>query len=422
MNERSLRHGERGSAMVIALMTLVLLTMVGTLFLAQTKTETQIAGHDMRATQALFNAEAGYGEALARMSDTGDPDYIGEPSGTVTPGWGRYLVLANGNSDQDPDHNLAESDSLDNDGNGTVDESGEAYPEVATAQGGEPIDYPWVNVRYKLNATNQVILYGDHDDNLVTPPRFNLVHGYPVIIVTAEGERGSAARRVEVEAIKQPFELVQSALYSESDDFKFNGTQFKVSGQDWDPVTGNVVAGNPEVPGILTTGDPNNITNALSGQQTNNVEGLGGEPSATSTNVDMDLQAIADTYSPLAEYVVPAGTYDDVAWGSLDDYTVVHCTGDLHLSGNVSGGGILIVDGDMTVSGSFTWYGLCIVLGDVTFTGGGAGIHLYGSTLIQGSSNDQTVSGNADVLYSSEALNRLTALSPYMVANWRELN
>jgi len=421
MNERSLRHGERGSAMVIALMTLVLLTMVGTLFLAQTKTETQIAGHDMRATQALFNAEAGYGEALARMSDTSDPDYIGQPNGTVTPGWGRYLVLANGNSTQDPDHNLAESDSLDNDGNGQVDESGESYPEVATAQGGEPIDYPWVSVRYKMNSTNQVILYGDHDNDLVTPPQFNLVRGYPVIIVTAEGERGSAARRVEVEAIKQPFELVQSALYSESDDFKFNGTQFKVSGQDWDPVTG-LVTGNPEVPGILTTGDPANITGALSGQQTNNVEGLGGEPSATSTNVDMDLQAMADNYSPLAEYVVPAGTYDDVAWGSLDDYTVVHCTGDLHLSGNVSGGGILIVDGDMTISGSFTWYGLAIVLGDVTFTGGGAGIHLYGSTLIQGSSNDQTVSGNADVLYSSEALNRLTALSPYMVANWRELN
>ena len=74
-------------------------------------------------------------------------------------------------------------------------------------------------------------------------------------------------------------------------------------------------------------------------------------------------------------------------------------------------------------TGGFTWWGMVLVLGDMNLTGGGAGIHIYGSTLCQGSlSGDQTISGQADLLYSSLALSRLTALSPYTVTNWREVN
>jgi hypothetical protein len=32
------------------------------------------------------------------------------------------------------------------------------------------------------------------------------------------------------------------------------------------------------------------------------------------------------------------------------------------------------------------------------------------------------VSGNANLLYSSAALSKMTALSPYQVLNWREIN
>jgi hypothetical protein len=56
------------------------------------------------------------------------------------------------------------------------------------------------------------------------------------------------------------------------------------------------------------------------------------------------------------------------------------------------------------------------VLGDVKLTGGGAGIHVYGSmmvgeslTAIDLTSNDVTLSGNADVYYSSEVLSKIEA-------------
>jgi hypothetical protein len=416
------RDNQRGSAMVISLMTLVLLTMVGTYFLAQTKTETQIAGHDQRSVQALYSSEAGFGEVLARMVDSADSThYIGETGG-YTPGWGRYIVQAAGNSQDDPDYADTESDGLDNDGDGTADESGERYPEVLTEQTGNPIDYPWVNVRYKKNSTGQVILFGDHDDDLLTRPQFNIVDGFPVILVTSLGSRGSANRTVEIEAVKVPFQILDTAVYAEKDNFKFNGTQFLVSGQDWDPVTGTATGPNPEVSGILTVGDPANIEDALTSNQTNNVEGTGAEPSVDTAPVTLDLDAMAEAYAAYCDQVIPGGTYSGVSWGGYDDYTSVHCTGDMHISGNLTGGGLLIVDGDFTCSGGFTWYGVVLILGDMTFTGGGSSIHIYGSTLVKGTASDQTVSGNANLLYSSAALSKMTALSPYQVLNWREIN
>ena len=416
---------EKGTAMVVALLALVVLTILGTLFLAQTKTETQIAGLDQRSNQALAHAEAGYGEVLARMTDSKDSvNYIGgDPySWSTQPGWGRYVVLANGNSSQDPNRSRTASDGLDNNLDGTIDESGETYPETLTRQGADAINYPWVQVHYKLNGTNQVILFGDHDRNMSTPPQANLTWGMPMIVITSQGGQSSSQRTVEVEAVRPPFEVLDGAIYTEVDNFKFNGTQFMVSGKDHDPTTGAVIAGNPEVSGMLTTGNPANITASLSGQQTNNVEGNGAEPSVARAAVDVDLETLHDEYIAQAQVKLkPDTTVAGVSYGDLDHYTCVWAKGNLHVSGNCTGGGILIVDGDFTLSGSFTWYGVVLVMGSVTFTGGGAGIHVYGSVLTKGGMNQEVVGGNADIFYSTQALNRLTALSPYVVYNWREL-
>jgi hypothetical protein len=416
-------HNQRGAAMVIAMLTLILLTMLGMFFMTQTKVETQLSGYDQRATQALTNAEAGYAEVLARLNAAGDTvNYIGEPAGTLTPGWGRYLVLASGNSAQDPDVNQAATDGLDNDGDGLADEAGERYPEVLTRQGADAINYPWANVHYKLNGSNQLILFGDHDNNVMTPPRPNLVKGWPIVVITTFGEQTTAERTVEVEAVKVPFDMVAAAFYSEDDKVKFNGTQFLVSGQDWDPYAEAPIAGNPQVPGIVTTGRDDAIDGALDAGQANNVVGQGGTPSVSRSNADMDLQAMAQAYATLAKTVLPTGTYSNQAYGDLDHYTVVHCTGDMHVSGGLTGGGILVVDGDFDCSGSFTWYGLVLVMGDVKFTGGGNEVHVYGSVLTNGGGADQqTVSGNAKLYYSSMALNKLTQFQPYTVVNWREI-
>ena len=420
------RQGERGVALILSLLALLCLTMLGGLFVANTKTETQLAGHDMRHNQALYNAEAGCAEMLTRMSNlrSDSLNYIGQVGQNewvAQPGWGRYIVLADGNSAQDPSYSVTETDGLDNDGDTLIDEAGEAYPEVITVQTSAEVNYPWVKVHYKRNATNQVVLFGDHDHDPATGPVQNLVAGFPVIVATSEGMQGAAMRRIEIEAVKRPFQTVAAATYAEDDNFAFNGTQFLVSGRDWDPDTGLPLVGGTEVNGIVTTEDPNNIVNALGGNQINNVEGVGPEPAIATSPVNLDLQSLAEEYSRIADVTMNGGAVTGPNWGDNTNYRVVHSTGDLHVSGGGQGGGILIVDGDFEVSGQFTWYGLVIVLGEMRFTGGGAGVHIYGSTLVQGGISNQTVSGNADLLYSSIALDRLASLARYQTVSWHEL-
>ena len=70
------------------------------------------------------------------------------------------------------------------------------YPETLTRQGGDAINYPWVQVHYRLNVSNQVMLFGDHDRNMNTPPQANLQYGLPMIVVTAFGGQRAAQRTV----------------------------------------------------------------------------------------------------------------------------------------------------------------------------------------------------------------------------------
>ena len=64
--------------------------------------------------------------------------------------------------------------------------------------------------------------------------------------------------------------------------------------------------------------------------------------------------------------------------------TVVdYVDGDLTLSGNNNGYGILVVTGTLTMSGNFTWYGVVLVVGDgVASLGGGGNGQIVGTGLI----------------------------------------
>jgi len=417
---------ERGNVMVGALLMLLLISAMGVSYVALSKTETSIAGSEKRQVQSMFNAEAGVAEAVMRMSSSDTTIYFGQnPNLAPTPGWGRYVVQSNGNSSQDPGYDLTLSDSLSNDGDNSIDEASEHYAEVLSVQDNDHrLAYPWVRVTYRLSPSKQVVLYGDHDLNPATGPRPNLVRGFPILKVAAEGNQGTAQRQIEVEAVRAPFTVPNAAIYSESDDFKFNGTQFLVSGQDWDPVTDTVVPGASEVKGIETTGNPVNITNELGNNQLNNVEGSGAEPSVALSPVDYDIDGLIAQYAPMADNVHDGGTVSNGQipdWGGWNDYRIVHVTADLHITGNVSGGGLLLLEGDLTCTGQFTWYGLVINTGEIAFSGGGAGIHIFGALMSEGGVSTNSVGGNADIKYSSAALGKLTAFNPYRVSAWTEL-
>jgi hypothetical protein len=416
-------HTEQGNALIATVLILFGLTIVSATYILLATSDTQISGNDKRSTQALYVAEAGQQEALARLSLSAGANCIAETT-TPTLGWGRYIVLVSGNSAQDPARSSQAADGLDNDADGMIDESGEQFPEVLSLQSSSPLVYPWVRVQYKKNGAGQILYYGDGDHNPTTPDTENTSIGSPEYLVTSAGMLGTSLRVIQAVAQHVPFPPMPATLYTETTNITFNGTQFEISGYDTDPATGDSIPGMPSIPGIATTGDSAAITSQLHAQQSNNIIGSGGTPSVVHTPYDLDMQAYFNTYAAFAD-IVYNGTQHNPntsGWGGMNTYHVVEVLGDLHLSGNNTGGGVLLVQGSLDISGQFTWYGAIICLGNITFTGGGSGSHLFGGMMAgNGVSTSETYSGNAELFYSSSALNKLNFLGPFRIAAWREI-
>ncbi|MEK7348706.1 MAG: pilus assembly PilX N-terminal domain-containing protein [Candidatus Eisenbacteria bacterium] len=417
---------EAGNTLVVALLILFLLTAVGISYLAVTKGEKQIAGNQLAASQAFQSAEAGISEVLVRMSNSDDgTNYIGQTVGAYTAGWGRYVVNDPGAGSLDPQYSATLSDGRDNDGDAAVDEASERYPETGSRNSNLPLadrlDYPWVNVHYKVNSGGAIVLFGDHDNNPLTSPVENTTRGVPKIIVSAQGRRGLGSKVVTVEAVKWPLPPIPGSVYTEAP-INFNGNAFYVDGHDHDYAAPyDTIAGATPLLGISTPNDPAVISGALTGQQTDNVQGTGTDPSVGSSSVNLDLPALAASWSQMADITLagPQNNPSTATWGSIGDLKIVHVTGDLSVSGNASGAGVLVVDGNFDMSGTFNWSGVILCLGDVTITGGGTAKQVVGAMMVQGTLNGTgTMNGNIKLLYSSAMINQLNSLTPYEVSSW----
>jgi hypothetical protein len=202
----------------------------------------------------------------------------------------------------------------------------------------------------------------------------------------------------------------------------FNGNAFYVDGHDHAVAAPNdTVAGAPPLAGISTPNNPNDIESGIDGQQADNVQGTGSDPSVESSNVNLDLASMAAAWSDAADITL-AGDQNNpstTGWGTTTDLKIIHIGGDLHISGNASGAGVLVIDGDMTLSGTFNWNGVVLCLGDVTVTGGGSAKQILGALMVQGTiSGTSTMNGNIKLLYSSEMISKLNSLTRYEVSSW----
>jgi len=430
MNRQPVRP-DAGNAMIIALLVLFLLTSVGISYVAITKGDKQIAGNQATSAQAFSNAEAGLSEVLFRMSDpNAQPPgtYLGEAVGTVTPGWGKYVVTDPGNGAMDPQYNATLADGLNNDLDASTDEASEHYVETGSKNGlialATRLDYPWVKVRYKMNGLNQVLRFGDADNNPTTPPVENTTTGQPELIITAAGRKNLGNKTVTVEAIKWPLPPVPGSVYAEGT-MAFNGNSFYIDGHDHNfTAPYDTISGATPLPGISSPSNATSITNALSNQQEDNVQGSGADPSVRTSSVNLDLPSIASAWAQLSDITYPAGTHnpDMSGWGSVSpsvDLKIVHCTGDLDIQSNGVGAGVLVVDGDLHLGGSLDYNGIIIVLGNVDIQGGGNAKNIVGGLMVQGTVTDHTtVAGNVKLLYSSAMINQLYALTKYEISSW----
>ena len=418
---------DSGNAMVVALLILFLMTSLGISYVAVTKGDKQIAGNQMTAAQAFQYAEAGISESLIRMSDPTAPGaiYIGETTPGTNPGWGKYIVNDPGNSGLDPQYNATLTDGVDNDLDAAIDESSEHYGDTGSMQAWLPLtnklDYPWTKVRYKLNGANQILLFGDHDNDPTTPPRENTVRGFPELIITAAGRKGAGAKTVTVEAVKWPLPPMPGSVYAEGD-MNFAGNSFYIDGHDHDfSAPYDTIAGATPLPGIASPNNAGAIAGTLTSQQEDNVEGSGGDPSVRTSSLNLDIPAIAAGWVQMADvsYVGNQNNPSTAGWGTVGDLKIVHVAGDLDVSGNTTGAGVLVIDGNFKMGGTFNYNGIVIVLGDMDIVGGGSAKQVVGGVMVQGSlSGTSNVNGNVKLVYSSAMIQQLYSLTRYQISSW----
>src|SRR5437870_8346807 len=84
MDHRDVRpRDERGIALVIAMLALLVVTMIVIVLMSTLNVETKLTGYDLREAKARNNAEAGVAEAVARIKngdipDTGTPTSVAQ--------------------------------------------------------------------------------------------------------------------------------------------------------------------------------------------------------------------------------------------------------------------------------------------------------------------------------------------------------
>jgi Tfp pilus assembly protein PilX len=128
---------------------------------------------------------------------------------------------------------------------------------------------------------------------------------------------------------------------------------------------------------------------------TGDISGLGaaitGSPPVCDTSVQNNWGAPTNKNSPCFTY-----------------FPIIYHYGDLSISGNGEGQGILLVEGNLNVQGTIDFYGPVIATGGVNIRGTGSDdVKFYGGVLAQDVTlDDSKLSGNAMINFSSCAIRR----------------
>lgn len=93
-------------------------------------------------------------------------------------------------------------------------------------------------------------------------------------------------------------------------------------------------------------------------------------------------------------------------------FPVAHGTANrTKMASNTRGQGTLLIDGDLELNGGFEWNGVIIVRGSINIAG--TGNKIYGAVLAESVTEDNTISGNVEIRYSSCAIEKAVAGASY---------
>jgi Tfp pilus assembly protein PilX len=387
--QRATVKNEKGFVLVLALMSLLFLTLLGLSAMSTSVFDIKIGANDYSSKKAFFVAEAGWNEFKARFK-TGE---ITDNAPTET-NWMLFIAPAEARAKEI----------------GYIKNPGQTYIQSVQSQ----FDYATM-VTHKVE-NNKVVTRA----------------GHPVYVATSHGWSGEANKVVQVTFHKSPNLDPPGALYSKTSVF-VKGSSTHIIGNDVCQVVNPI-----NKPGIITTSD----TIAISGSPV-----IEGTPEDMITRSPLNLQlgeyvTYLKDYANISYSYMKNQTLTGVDFGSLSSggktdvpvkptdplsepnivYFNMNIVNTIKLAGSSHGEGILLVDGNLELNGGFAWYGIIIVTGALTFTGGGEKNITGGVLAGEMTSLEVEVSGNTAILYCSEVMDFLKNRVPaFKTANWKQV-
>jgi Tfp pilus assembly protein PilX len=405
-------NAQRGAALFIAIFTLLLISVIAIALVLLAGTETAIDANYRTSLQAFYNAKAGLEEGRGRIfGGSANPiSASGFPASgaTLTIGQAWYILnpaagetvspttLATSNAYADFEYNSEWG----------IPVTGAMVHTVAStsAVGGLiPASYKWVRITPRTEKSagmdingdgvtdnTNVVMYDGSQQLLANQP--SSAPTYQVFTITALAVTPSGSRRMLQYNIA-PLGLnlnLPSALtfdgpgasYSAPSSNPFQASGNDLSGGGGEPAGCNNVPQTPPMPALGTTSntDATNVGGAIPGNRTSHYTGAGSTPSVgnissslpLSEQTPAGLDALVQQITSVANNVI-TGPASSVPLGSAANPQVTVVNGDLSMSGNSTGYGLLVVTGNLSLGGTMGWRGVILVIGQGNFSYSGGG-------------------------------------------------
>jgi hypothetical protein len=416
------RHSERGVALVIAICTLMLISVVATALILMSGTESAMKANYKSAMHAFYDAKAGLEEGRGRLW-TGNPNsvancvfpapgqmmpvsptirvcYIVNPSAgeVVNP-----LDLSTGNPYADLEFQQEWGTPLTG---AAVQPLVNSTSPIAGANIAGPL-YKWVRItpRTEFSGNIDVDASGPPLDN-VNPLFFDGTQqllssgGNPVpnagqvLTVTALAVTPFGSRRMVQYTISSPMSslalnfpaaLVLTGGTPDANTFQAPSSSAKnfyldgIDRQGSDP--GNcALPPQAAITAIGLTGDPAPVIANIPNGRRDHYVGTGGSPPSVANIASAlplseqsvnGLESVALTITNSATDIVPGPATTLPNFGSMTGPVIEVVQGDLTINPatTTTGYGILLVTGSLTVGGSFGWRGIVLVIGQGSLNG-----------------------------------------------------
>jgi Tfp pilus assembly protein PilX len=484
-------RAQRGVALVAVMLTLLLVTAIAAGIIILANTETSMSSNFTDEQRAYFSAKGGIEEVRDRLR-AGNSYTVTYP--TTLPGNGStgvLYVLNPLNSETVAPWNSSNKyvdDEICNESYSgtsltcTANSTGKSLPSGSyytsgTANttfaptSGAVLDWKWVRVTLKQNNSFGVGYYVNGSSTVTSQVYWNgnsecltsssaCTPALPVYVLTALAVTpGGSRRMVQMEAAQDTLNFTApSALTLDGSGDTFTGANsnnYQVSGND----VGGCGSGasGASVPAVgVPSGDTTDKTSIISeidttvnnntGKESNYYGSGSSTPDVETVNLPSDMSSVAalqqyvsqlknDVTQPVLN--CPSGCTGLSNPGSLpNNPQIIYVNGDLTVTGNTVGGGILVVTGNLTFKGTAEWDGLVMVVGKGNFTMDGTNtfkgavvvadtLNSSGGTLSVLGGAHGSVSGggnnNGGIFYSASCLNSGTKLTTYHSVSYREL-